>query len=130
MADLTFKLVASIKSLVIEQVKNSFMNHLHQRLESEFGEALDIFANEKGKLLLNPDNLITELAKDTESGAADSETLTTEHAKAKAALQVRADVRKQYFPQAWPLLVVEAEESGPIIPQSVTLFLQYLLAGT
>ena len=65
MADLTFKLVTSMKSLVIEQVKDSFKKHFHQKLESEFGEALDIFANESGELLmLYPDTLsITELAK-------------------------------------------------------------------
>ena len=43
---------------------------------------------------------------------------------------MRADVRKQDFPQAWPPLVVEAEESGPIMPESVILLLRYLLTDT
>lgn len=53
-----------MKSLVMKQVKDSFKKHLHPRLESEFGGALDIFANKKGKRLLYPDLLsITKLAK-------------------------------------------------------------------
>ena len=92
-----------------------------------------IFANEKGKLLLYPDNLsITELAKKYQMLKAELQMLkylTAEDVIAKAALHVRADVIKQDFPQVWPPMVVEAEESGPIIPESLTLFLQYFLTG-
>ena len=35
--------------------------------------------------------------------------LTAEYVIVKAALQVRADIKKQDFPQAWPPLVVEAK---------------------
>ena len=82
MADLTVKLVTSMKSLVIEQVKDFLRKHLHQRLESDFGEALDIFTNEKGELLLYPDNLsITELAKAYQMLKAELQTLKSFNAE-------------------------------------------------
>ena len=51
MADLTFKLVTSIKYLVIEQMKDSLKEHLCQRLGSEFGKALEYLPMKKGNFI-------------------------------------------------------------------------------
>lgn len=55
MTDLSSRLVASMNSQGIVQVKKSTKKHIRRNLEGEFGGALHIFPDEKGKLLLYPD---------------------------------------------------------------------------
>ncbi|KAK0133346.1 hypothetical protein N1851_031143 [Merluccius polli] len=57
MTDLTSRLVASMNSKGIIQVKGSTKKHIRRKLEREFGGALHIFPDDNGKLLLYPDNL-------------------------------------------------------------------------
>lgn len=64
LTDLTARLVSGMSVLGVPQVKASTKKHIRRKLDSEFGEALHIIPNDKGKLLLYPDNLsLTELAK-------------------------------------------------------------------
>ena len=76
--------------LCIVHVKDSTKKHIRRKLESEFGGALPIFPDVKGKLLLYPDNLsMCELAKDNQSLKAELHTLkslSAEDVVAKAAL--------------------------------------------
>ena len=65
MADVSSRLVASMNSFGIVQMKDSTKKHIRRKLENEFVGALHIFPNVKGRLLLYPDNLsMCELAKD------------------------------------------------------------------
>lgn len=66
--DLVSRMVASMNSLGIAQIKESTKKHVSRKLESKFAGALHIFPDGKGKLLLFPDNLsMKELAKENQS---------------------------------------------------------------
>lgn len=134
MTDLTSRLVASIKSFGIDDVRDSTKKHLRRKLEKEFGESLHIIPDQKGKLLLYPDNLtVQDLVRE-------NQTLRREllHAQCrgdgrelliKAANQIRGDIKTMAkdTTQTWPPEV----ESNPseIIPESLLRFLCTLLTG-
>ncbi|XP_056156559.1 uncharacterized protein LOC130130771 [Lampris incognitus] len=76
MTDLSSRLVASMNSQGIAQVKESTKTHIRRNLESEFAGALQIFPDEKGEFLLYPDNLsMRELAKENQSLKRELQTL-------------------------------------------------------
>eukprot|EP00745_Piridium_sociabile_P027749 TRINITY_DN44663_c0_g1_i3.p1 TRINITY_DN44663_c0_g1~~TRINITY_DN44663_c0_g1_i3.p1 ORF type:complete len:1606 (-),score=395.32 TRINITY_DN44663_c0_g1_i3:590-5317(-) len=132
MAELSGKLFASMNSFGVEHVKDSTKKHIRRKLESEFGKSLHIFPDAKGKLLLCPDNLtVCELAKENQSlkTVLHGLQVRTEDAVAEAALQVRTDINTKETPTVWPP-PVDRETEDAMIPQSVRLFLYYLLTGT
>ena len=57
MTDLTTRLLASMASLGVDDVRDSTKKHIHCKLEKPFVGMLHIFLDERGKLLLFPDNL-------------------------------------------------------------------------
>lgn len=62
--DLTSKLVTEMAECGVIQVAPSTKKHLRRKVEAEFGESLHIIPNDKGKLLVYPDNLtMDELVK-------------------------------------------------------------------
>lgn len=62
--DLTSKLVTEMAECDVTQVAPSTKKHIHRKVEAEFGEFLHIIPNDKGKLLVYPDNLtMDELVK-------------------------------------------------------------------
>ncbi len=132
MTNLTSRLVASMNSLGIVHVKESTIKHLRRKLESEFAGALHIFPDAKGKLLLYPDNLsMREPAKQHQSLRDELLALKSVSAQdviAKAAIKLRADIKSQDVPQVWPP-EVKPEAECPVIPESLMVFLYYLLTG-
>ncbi len=134
MSDLTSHFVTAMRTCGIDQVKESSKKHLRRKLESVFGQALHIFSDEKGKLFLYPDNLsITALAQSNIALTTELQSLkslTHNNAITTAALKIRADLEQHEFPQAWPPHIAEGEENAFNFPESVTLFLQHLLAGS
>ncbi len=132
MSDLTSHFFTAMRTCGIDQVKESSKKHLRRKLV--FGQALHIFSDEKGKLFLYPDNLsITALAQSNIALTTELQSLkslTRSNAITTAALKVRADLEQHEFPQAWPPHVAEGEENAFNFPESVTLFLQHLLAGS
>lgn len=133
MTNLTSRLVASMNSLGIVQVKESTTKHLRRKLESEFAGALHIFPDAKGKLLLYPDDLsMRELAKQNQSLINELQALKSVGAQdviAKAAIKLRADIKSQDVPQVWPP-EVKPEAECATIPESLIVFLYYLLTGS
>ena len=96
MGDVSSRLVASMNSLGIVQVKDSTKKYIFRKLESEFGGVLHIFSDVNWKLLIYPDNL-SELAKDNQSLKAELRTLkslSAEDVVAKAVMQLRADIHQ------------------------------------
>ena len=57
MIELTKKLESFLQSRGIEKLRESTKKHITRKLESEFGSLLEIFPDEKGKLLVMPANL-------------------------------------------------------------------------
>ncbi len=55
--DLTSKLVTEMAECGVTQVAPSTNKHLRCKVEAKFGESLHIIPNDKGKLLVYPDNL-------------------------------------------------------------------------
>ena len=103
MADLSSRLVDSMNCFGIDQVKESTRKHIKRKLESEFGGALHIFLDRKGKLIMYPDNMsICELAKENQSLKAKLHTLKgiiADDVVAKAAMKIRADIKRQDAPR-------------------------------
>ena len=57
MVDLTKKLESFIQSRGIEGLSESTKKHIRRKIEAEFGSTIEIFPDEKGKLLVMPGNL-------------------------------------------------------------------------
>ena len=132
MADLSSRLVDSMNCFGIDQVKEDTKKHIKRKLESEFGGALHIFPDRKGRLIMYPDNMsMCELAKENQSLKAELHTpkgITADDVVAKAAMKIRADIKQQDAPQTWPP-EVESEAQHAIVPESTMDFLRYLLTG-
>ncbi|KAK5921266.1 hypothetical protein CgunFtcFv8_024983 [Champsocephalus gunnari] len=90
--DFTARLVSRMNGLGITKVKSSTKKHMRRLLESEFGEALHIIQNDKGKVLLYPDNLsLSKLAKAHQALQAElhvMKSVKTEDSISKAALRM------------------------------------------
>ena len=133
MTELTARVIASMNSNGIAQVRESTKKHLRRKLESEFAGSLHIFPDGKGKLLIIPDNLsIMEVAKENLSLRLELQKLKSASAQdviAKAAIKLRSDIKSQDVPQAWPP-EIKPEAECPTIPESLSVFLLYLLAGS
>lgn len=124
MTDLTSRLTASMESKGIIHVKNATKKHIRRKLEHEFGGALHIIPDDNGKLLLYPDNLsMRELVKENHNLK-----IKDKDAVARVAIHLRADIKEQDVPQSWPP-DVKSEEECPTIPESLSVFLCYLLTG-
>ncbi|KAK3886506.1 hypothetical protein Pcinc_009376 [Petrolisthes cinctipes] len=133
MAELTARLVSSMNSKTIAQVKESTKKHLRKKLESEFAGTLHIVPDGRGKLLITPDNLSTmEVVKENQSLKWELQTLKSASVQdviTKAAIKLRSTIKSRDIPQAWPP-EVKPESECPTIPESLTVFLQYLLTRT
>ena len=57
MVDLTKKLESFIQSRGIERLSESTKKHIRRKIEAEFGSTIEIFPDEKGKLLVMPGHL-------------------------------------------------------------------------
>jgi len=74
---------------------------------------------------------VDELARENQCLRAELhnlEVLRADDAVAKAALLLRADIKKKEIPKIWPP-PVDAETEDAMIPESVRQFLCYLLTG-
>lgn len=130
MATLTARIVGGMVGLGKETVKASTKKHIRRRLEVEFEESLQMTPDENGKLLVYPSSLsmpelVTAYQK-LQTKVQNMESEMSDDIIAKAALQIRDDVKKQDFKQTWP---PQMSEDMPI-PTSVTRFLYTLLTGT
>eukprot|EP00058_Branchiostoma_floridae_P019404 XP_002604894.1 hypothetical protein BRAFLDRAFT_77273 [Branchiostoma floridae] len=133
MTELSLRLADSMKSLGFPNVKDSTKKHMRQRIEREFASTLHIFSDDKGRLVIHPDNVSKcdliirnqKLEKELEEAKA----LLQRDTVTQAALLIREDIRNQESPQCWPPMATETEASEEIIPASVINFLCNLLTG-
>ena len=133
MIDLADRVVQSMAVHGVNDVKPSTKKHIRRKLEAEFGDALHIIPDDKGKLLVYPDNLsVPELVKAyhvLQSKILILESDRNESVIDKAALQMRGDVKKKEYKQTWPPQISD-EKTRKDIPPSMTKFLHTLLTGT
>ena len=133
MTSLTARLVSSMRSQGLTEVKESTTKHIRQKLQSEFAGALHIIADEKGKIHIYPDNLsMIKLAEENQSLKRELQTLKcarAHNAIASTAKKLRKDITCLDVPQAWPP-EVKSEEECPVIPESLRLFLSHLFTGS
>ena len=89
------RLVASMHLFDITEVLVSTKKHIRRKLENEFAGSLHILPDEKGKLLVLPDNLsLYDLARHNQRLQAELDTFSNmpENVVSKAVMQLRSDV--------------------------------------
>lgn len=115
-------------------IKPQTKKHLRRKLEREFQESLHIFSDDKGKLLIMPDNLsIVALAKENIALKEQMRSLTQGEdinvVTKKCALNIRTDIKKLKPNTSWPPQPDELNEEYIPAPPSLTKFLTILLTG-
>ena len=133
--ELTAKLVQIMQDMNIETVLDKTKKHVRRKLELEFGSSIQIFPNEKGKLLLLPDNVsLIQLAIRTKQLEEQLEALRECYVNKntvlkQAALHLRTDIQGLKESLSWPPQPSKLKEDAISIPSSVQQFLKYLLTG-
>ena len=128
MTELTAKLILLMKSFGINEVKESVKKHIRRKLENEFGDTLHFIQNDKGKLIVYPDNIskhdlvkeLCEYRSKVNKPETDSNTLST------TALQIRQHIKQMKVDETWP---PDLENMNYEIPQSLQCFVLALLTG-
>ena len=114
--DLTTMMTAHMQSMGVE-VKESTKKHVRRKTESDFGDSLHIFANEKGKLLIFPDNLsVYDLAKENQRLKKELHVLLNKSCNLqssidKTALHIRSSIKAQKETKPWPFLPSSLENN-------------------
>ncbi len=131
--DLTSKLVTEMAECGVTQVAPSTKKHLRRKVEAEFGESLHIIPNDKGKLLVYPDNLtmdeLVKVCQNLKDELKEHKSSISEDIISQVALKIRDDIRNQDITQAWPPHASDLEMMNST-PTSLVEFLQTLLTGS
>ncbi|KAL1262233.1 hypothetical protein QQF64_007498 [Cirrhinus molitorella] len=131
--DLTSKLVTEMTECGVTQVTPSTKKHLRRKVEAEFGESLYIIPNDKGKLLVYPDNLtmddLVKVCQNLKDELKEHKSSFSEDIISQVALKIRDDIRNQDITQAWPPHASDLEMMNST-PTSLVEFLQTLLTGS
>jgi len=97
----------------LTRVAPSTKKHLRHKVESEFDEFLHIITNDKGKLLVYPDNLtmdeLVKVCQKLKDELKEHKSSISEDIISQLALKIRGDIRKQDITQAWPPHVSDFE---------------------
>ena len=132
---LTDKLKDFISSRGFKDVKDSTKKYVRQKLEGIFGDELLIFPDEKGKLLVLPNNLDRqELARRNqmlkkELAVWRSNTMEMTKLLEKAALYIRQSVKEHQMNAPWPLAPADLTTLKACIPDDLHHFFTVLLTG-
>jgi len=90
----------------LTQVAPSTKKHLRHKVESELCEFLHIIPNDKGKLLVYPDNLsmdeLVKVCQKQKDELRKHKSSISEDIILQVALKIRGDIRNQDITQAWP----------------------------
>ena len=119
----------------LDEVKPSTKKHIHRKIKGEFGESIHVIPDEKGKLLVYPDNLSTsQLVK--ENQRLKEELLANKQNTSKESMQMRNastilrnDVNQHDVQMPWPPLPEEMKDGAAFISGSLKTFLRMLMAG-
>ena len=119
----------------LNEVKASTKKHIHRKIKGEFGESIHVIPDERGKLLVYPDNLSTsQLVKENErlkeELLAKKQNTSNENMQMRNVSTIlRNDVKQHDVQMPWPPLPEEMKEGAAFIPGSLKIFLRMLMAG-
>ena len=133
MTSLTKELVDNMNFLGIQDVKPQTRKHIRRKLEAEFGNSLEIVSDERGRLLVLPDNLSKAmLATENMKMGAELESYRSQddaHIVKQCATILRSEIKKAKVEQPWPPQPEDLNNDYTKLPKSLHEFLQILLAG-
>ena len=135
MIELTKKLVSFLQSRGTEKRQKSTKKHLRKKLESEFGSTLEIFSDEKGKLLVIPANLdINETVKkmvNLEKKVMSFKSQATEMQRIvdQSAEHLRNVILDMKWTMPWPILPSDLSVDQFPVPECLRRFLIGLLTS-
>ena len=110
MTDLTIKLISFMTLAGITSIHNSTRKHIRRCLETEFKDVLQIFPDEKGKLLVMPDSLsVQDLAKENMKLTDEIKSMQITSSGDDGTIDVAASciiisIKQNKQPQSWPHL--------------------------
>ena len=123
--DMTQKLVDTMKSLGVKDIKQGTKKHICRKLEAEFGKSIDIIADDKGKLFIIPDNLSRcMLVKENTKMVAELESqksIDQDHVLRQSALYIRQDVKQSMIEQPWPPQPENLDSEYVPLPRYLTI---------
>ena len=135
LTELTKKLTDTLLSMGVTEVKSSTKKHIQRKLVAEFGESLHMIPDDKGKILVFPDNLsLGEVVKENvrlkEELQVFKENMShNENMVKTVSLMLRNDVKMQEIKMPWPPVPAQLEASSQLIPGSLNAFLRILFSG-
>ena len=135
MIELTKKLESFLQSRGIEKLRELTKKHITRKLESEFGSLLEIFPDEKGKLLVMPANLdikttvkqkinLEKELKRMKSKATDLQSVVDQ-----SAAHLRSAISDIKWTMPWPILPSDLSVDQFPIPECLRRFLMGLLTS-
>ena len=129
MTDLTVKLVSYIQTCGINDVKPHTKKHLRRKLECEFKESLHFVHDDKGKLLVYPDNLsfdqvVVAMVKAEEQLREIKHSENIDNIVKLSANHLRGQIKIN--PNPWPLKPAELNSDYTELPESLEMFLKIL----
>ena len=130
---LTNILVSDMQSLGAEEVKLHTKKHIRRKLESVFGDSLEMVADDSGRMLVIPDNLSRAmLAKENMRLSRENESLKVHDQDLvlkQCALKLRDDMKSSKSQRSWPPQPENLDNDYIPLPKSISTFLQLLLTG-
>ena len=133
MTSLTKEVVDNMNFLGIQDVKPQTRKHIRRKLEAEFGNSLEIISDERGRLIVLPDNLSKAmLAIENMKMGAELESYRSQddgHIVKQCATILISEIKKSKVDQPWPPQPEDLNNDYTKLPKSLNEFLQILLAG-
>lgn len=133
MTELTGMLVSYLQTCGINDVKPHTKKHIRRKLECEFKESLHFVSDDKGKVLVYPDNLSLDHAV-VAMMKAEEQLLEVKHSEnidnivKLSANHLREQIKK-IKPKPWPPHPAELNSDYAKVPESLEAFLKLLLHG-
>jgi len=134
-AFLCSKLESFMLSCGIDHLHDSTRKHIHRKLLSELANSVNLFTDDKGKLLMVPDSITLDVAVELQSLRRERETWkakVTDLNKIvdQASLKIRLAIKEGTKPTPWPHHPSDASSDVNLsIPPQLERFLIGLLTG-
>lgn len=135
LSNLTSRLTLTMKYKGATDIKPSTRTHIRRKLEREFGSSIHIFPDDKGKLLLVPDNLsVFELAKMYHATKQELERWRKKSTDDnsvidKASSIMRASIKSMDNQNVWPYHPADTNKDAVIVPNELKQFFGNLLTS-
>lgn len=133
MTELTGKLVSYLQTFGVNDAEPHTKKHLRRKLEWEFKESLHFVSDDKGKLLVYPDNLsldqvVVAMMKAEEQLREAKYSEDIDNIVKVSANHLRGQI-KEMKPKHWPPNPAELNPGYVEVPESLEMFLKLLLHG-